>query len=106
MRPASLDHARVGVLAARSLARSIHPPRAAVAMGRYVGVGLPSKADGASLGTSATGGADGEAGGSENASAMSSFGVAAGERVLQTADCSPVRAWAYLIGALPNVSRG
>lgn len=31
------------------------------------------------------------------------FGAAAGESFLRVADCSPVRAWAYLLGALPKV---
>lgn len=34
------------------------------------------------------------------------FGAAAGEKTLRVADCCPVRAWSFLLGALPKVGVG
>lgn len=72
---------------------------------RYVGVGMPSKEEekavAASSSTASPGGAGNGGGG--NIGAGDRFGAPAGERSLRVADCSPVRAWAYLLGALPKV---
>ena len=49
-------------------------------------------------GADANGGDGAAAGGKERLD-----GVTRGRNVLEVADCNPVRAWAYLLGALPKV---
>lgn len=100
--------------------------------GRYVGVGVPSKEETAAAAASqaamaeaeaaAAGAADAGAGAAGAVAAAGAaaavaavaaaglggdaadrFGAAAGEKTLRTSDCDPVRAWAFLLGALPKV---
>ncbi|CAM9770550.1 unnamed protein product [Scytosiphon promiscuus] len=92
----------------------------------YVGVGMPSKVeDAAASAASAAALAEVEepehaaavAAEDEGAPAMGAaggvgkgavttadrFGAAAGEKALRVADCCPVRAWSFLLGALPKI---
>eukprot|EP00752_Nemacystus_decipiens_P013887 g12327.t1 len=88
----------------------------------YVGVGEPSKEETAAAAAqqlaiaeaeAAAAAADGPAaaaGAMMRAAAAAGagdaadrFGAAAGERALRIADCCPVRAWAFLLGALPKI---
>lgn len=84
---------------------------------RYVGVGMPSKAE-KNAAAAAAAAAEAVIGRDEgdppaqndidNAAkivAADRYGAAAGEGALRVADCNPVRTWAYLLGALPKVRR-
>lgn len=58
-------------------------------------------ADGGAAGAMAV--ADAAAAAAAAGDAADRFGAAAGEKTLRIADCCPVRAWAFLLGALPKV---
>lgn len=69
---------------------------------RYVGVGMPSKAEERSTAAQAQALGETDAVGGQVIRG-DRFGAVMGESFLRVADCSPVRAWAYLLGALPKV---
>lgn len=82
-------------------------------------MGEPSKAEDAAIAASEAAMAEAEAGAAAGGAgaggalgavvaagvgdAADRFGAAAGEKALRVADCCPVRAWSYLLGALPKV---
>lgn len=74
---------------------------------RYVGVGRPTEPEeeGDAAGMRVADGTTeaGANGGGAAGSAVEESGKVARGKCLSVAECSPVRAWAYLLGALPKV---